>query len=229
MSSDSGAPVTPRPAASVLLLRDRETGPEILYLRRNPELRFMGGYWVFPGGRIDDADHPASPTSDQFAAARRAAAREAEEEAGVAIDPATLLPVCEWTTPAKSPIRFATWFFAAAANPEQIEVDGTEILDHRWQRPEDALRAHRAGEVKFANPTFALSTRLSGHASVASMLASIDEWPHERLLGRIHPTAGGRVALYAEDCGYDTGALDCEGPRHRIWMLQDGWRYERSF
>ncbi len=212
-----------------MLLRDTDAGPEILYLRRNPELRFMGGYWVFPGGRIDPGDHLDRQDADKRGAARRAAAREAFEEAGVQVEPTDLHPICEWTTPEPSPIRFATWFFAAAANPETVRVDGVEILEHQWQRPEDALREHRGGEIQFANPTFALSTRLSGHANVRDALVAIDSWPREEMLGRIHPTEGGRVALYAEDCGYDTGRLACGGPRHRIWMLDTGWRYERNF
>lgn len=220
---------TPRPAASVVLLRDTPAGPEILYLRRSPDLKFMGGYWVFPGGRIDPGDHRPGGESDELGPARRAAAREALEEAGVGVDPAALHPVCQWTTPASSPIRFATWFFAAAADPAAVRIDGVEIHDHRWWRPTDALRAHRGGRIRFANPTFALSTRLAGHASVAEALAAVDAWPRERLLGRLHPVDGGRVALYAEDCGYETGDLDCAGPRHRIWMLDGGWRYERDF
>ena len=219
--------VTPAPAASVVLLRDTDAGPEILYLHRNPDLRFMGGYWVFPGGRVDPADHVSGGDTD--GAARRAAAREAHEEAGVRVDPVDLHPVCQWTTPVSSPIRFATWFFAAASNPEIVRVDGGEIRDHRWQRPEDALQAHRAGEIKFANPTFALTTRLCGHATVRDALAVVDTWEWEQLLGRIHPVEGGRVALYAEDCGYETGHIECEGLRHRIWMLDTGWRYERAF
>ena len=127
------------------------------------------------------------------------------------------------------PIRFATWFFAAAANPETVRVDGVEIQDHRWRRPEDALRAHRARDIRFANPTFALTTRLGGHATVRDVLAAVDTWPREQLLGRLHPVDGGRVALYAEDCGYETGRINCEGPHHRIWMLDTGWRYERAF
>ena len=221
--------VEPAPAASVVLLRDTASGPEILYLRRNPDLRFMGGYWVFPGGRIDPGDHLPGGDTDEEAAARRAAAREAHEEAGVRLDPADLHPVCQETTPVSSPIRFATWFFAAASNPKTVRVDGGEIQDHRWRRPEDALGAHRRGEIQFANPTFALTTRLCGHATVRDALTAVDTWPREQLLGRIHPVDGGRVALYAEDCGYETGRIECEGLRHRIWMLDAGWRYERAF
>jgi 8-oxo-dGTP pyrophosphatase MutT (NUDIX family) len=228
--SDPGADIVePQQAASVVLLRDTDTGPEILYLRRNPDLRFMGGYWVFPGGRIDAADQATGVEADTYGVARRAAAREALEEAGVQLDPAALRPLCRWTTPTSSPIRFATWFFAVSCDPDTVSVDGIEILDHQWRRPEDALRAHQAGGLQFANPTFALSTRLAGHASVSETFAAIATWPMEQLLGRIQRVDGGRVALYAEDCGYETGQTDCEGPRHRIWMLDTGWRYEREF
>jgi len=228
--SQTPSPIAePQPAASVVLLRDGEAGPEILYLLRSPDLRFMGGYWVFPGGRIDPGDHRPGRDTDELDVARRAAAREAEEEAGVRVEPQSLHPICQWTTPTSSPIRFATWFFAAASNPETVRVDGVEIQDHEWRRPEDALDAHRARALRFANPTLALTTRLGGHATVRDVLAAVDTWPREQLLGRLHPVDGGRVALYAEDCGYETGDIACEGPRHRIWMLDTGWRYERAF
>jgi 8-oxo-dGTP pyrophosphatase MutT (NUDIX family) len=38
-----------REAASLILLRDGSEGPEVLLVQRNPEQRFMGGAWVFPG------------------------------------------------------------------------------------------------------------------------------------------------------------------------------------
>src|SRR5436309_3190988 len=40
----------PRPAASLIVLRDAPAGPEVLLVQRNPEQRFMGGAWVLPGG-----------------------------------------------------------------------------------------------------------------------------------------------------------------------------------
>ena len=45
--------VEPRQAASLILLRDSADGPEVLLVQRNPEQRFMGGMWVFPGGAVD--------------------------------------------------------------------------------------------------------------------------------------------------------------------------------
>jgi glyoxylase-like metal-dependent hydrolase (beta-lactamase superfamily II)/8-oxo-dGTP pyrophosphatase MutT (NUDIX family) len=46
----------PRPAATLVLLRDSDAGPEVLLTRRPEGMRFMGGATVFPGGAIDPAD-----------------------------------------------------------------------------------------------------------------------------------------------------------------------------
>ena len=53
--------LVPRPAATVLTLRDTPTGYEILMLRRNLNSDFVGGAYVFPGGGVDleDAGPPA--------------------------------------------------------------------------------------------------------------------------------------------------------------------------
>ena len=89
-----------------ILLRDAAEGPEVLLVKRNPEQRFMGGAWVFPGGAVhdEDAGHPA------------AAVRELEEEAGIELPArAELVPWSRWITPAEVKIRFDTWFFVAEA------------------------------------------------------------------------------------------------------------------
>lgn len=49
--------VTPRPAATMLLLRDSPAGPEVLMTRRAHQANFAAGAYVFPGGAIDAADH----------------------------------------------------------------------------------------------------------------------------------------------------------------------------
>jgi 8-oxo-dGTP pyrophosphatase MutT (NUDIX family) len=51
---------TPRPAATVMLLRESATAVEVLVIRRHEQLAFMGGMWVFPGGSVSQAD-----TSDE--------------------------------------------------------------------------------------------------------------------------------------------------------------------
>jgi 8-oxo-dGTP pyrophosphatase MutT (NUDIX family) len=46
----------PRPAATVLLLRDQADGPEVYLLRRKPTMAFAAGFFVFPGGSVDPRD-----------------------------------------------------------------------------------------------------------------------------------------------------------------------------
>jgi 8-oxo-dGTP pyrophosphatase MutT (NUDIX family) len=48
--------VSIRPAATVITLRDGANGYEILMLRRNLNSDFVGGAYVFPGGRVDESD-----------------------------------------------------------------------------------------------------------------------------------------------------------------------------
>ena len=43
-------------AATVMLLRDGNEGMEVFMLRRALSAVFAGGLYVFPGGRVDDAD-----------------------------------------------------------------------------------------------------------------------------------------------------------------------------
>jgi 8-oxo-dGTP pyrophosphatase MutT (NUDIX family) len=86
------------PAATVVIFRRAAGGgpPELLMVQRAQNMRFAGGAAVFPGGRVDPADHelarrilPGEP--EEIAAARIAAIRETLEETGLMI--ATRTPV----------------------------------------------------------------------------------------------------------------------------------------
>ncbi|MBN1881319.1 MAG: NUDIX domain-containing protein [Deltaproteobacteria bacterium] len=50
-------PVTPKPAATVVLVREGEEGREVFLTRRPETMSFLGGFVVFPGGRVDVVDH----------------------------------------------------------------------------------------------------------------------------------------------------------------------------
>lgn len=85
-------PVTPRPAATILLLRDGESGLEVLMTRRSASASFAPGAYVFPGGALDAADGSEQakalsnvrPTQgDEQRAFSVAAIREAFEELGI--------------------------------------------------------------------------------------------------------------------------------------------------
>jgi 8-oxo-dGTP pyrophosphatase MutT (NUDIX family) len=62
-TAGSDAPATsavPKPAASVVLVRDTPPGSpeplEVYMIRRNRNMRFLGGYYAFPGGKVDAGD-----------------------------------------------------------------------------------------------------------------------------------------------------------------------------
>ncbi|MFJ6555207.1 NUDIX hydrolase [Streptomyces luteogriseus] len=92
-------PVTPKRAATVMLLKDTGSGPAVHMLRRRASMAFAGGAYAYPGGGVDprDDDHHvcwAGPTRawwadrlgvDETAAQAIvcAAVRETYEEAGV--------------------------------------------------------------------------------------------------------------------------------------------------
>jgi len=53
-------PVTPVPAATLVLLRDRSHGAsDVLLIRRHSASKFAAGDFVFPGGKIEVSDGPA--------------------------------------------------------------------------------------------------------------------------------------------------------------------------
>jgi len=64
-------------AATVMLLRDTQSGMEVFMLRRIQNAAFAGGMYVFPGGKVDAADGEGDEGY------RVAAVRECYEEAGV--------------------------------------------------------------------------------------------------------------------------------------------------
>jgi 8-oxo-dGTP pyrophosphatase MutT (NUDIX family) len=220
--------VIPIPSATVILLRDASAGLETLLLRRNSRIAFHGGAWVFPGGRIDPEDYLSGGPQDDLAAARQAAVREAQEEAGLSINRDALAWISHWTTPVGRPERYATWFFAAVAGSEAVQIDGSEIHDHRWMRPDHALAAQRTQEIELPPPTFVTLTKLSAYCSVSDVLADLARKEPEVFTPRYHKVDGGACTLYAEDAGYETGELHHSGRRHRLWMVDSGWRYEKT-
>jgi 8-oxo-dGTP pyrophosphatase MutT (NUDIX family) len=224
----------PRPAATVILVRDGDAGLETLLLRRNISVAFHGGAWVFPGGRLDPEDYLGAPVPDDPAdeghepAARVGAVREAFEEAGLVVDPESLVPFSHWTTPAFPAKRYATWFFLAAAPAGPVTVDGSEITEHAWQFPMTALEARDAGEIDLSPPTYVSLLRLAQSSTVAEAIDEARSAPYIRFEPRIHPVDGGFVSVYPGDVAYDDqDRLDDVAPRHRLWAVHPTWRYER--
>lgn len=220
------------PAATVIVVRDGTDGLETLMLRRNSKLEFAGGMWVFPGGRIDDGDrHAGDHPDDELAPARRAAVREAKEEADIEVDHEGLVVYSHWQPPEIAPKRFSTWFFLGASpggTAEDVTIDDGEIKDHAWLRPDVALARRDALEVELAPPTWVTLFELSRFADVASALSGTADRPPEKYTTHIAMVDGGVVALWHGDAGYEDQDPEAGGSRHRLHMLQSGWRYERT-
>jgi 8-oxo-dGTP pyrophosphatase MutT (NUDIX family) len=220
------APQTPRPSGTVVVVRDAAPGFELLLLERTPR-DGEPQPWVFPGGKVDAADLHAG--EDEVAAARRAAAREAQEEAGLALDIESMIPISRWITPEISPKRFDTWFFLAPLRDAGgVRVDGGEIQAHRWLSPRDALALHEQKSLRLAPPTYVTVTTLSAYAGVEPALRGCAECELPTFRPRIVRIGEGAVMLYPGDAGYDAQDAERPGPRHRLWALAEGWRYERD-
>lgn len=148
-----GEPSTPRPAASVILLRrggaHRDRALEVLMLKRSAKATFMPGVWVFPGGAIDPGDGGGE------AGYRAAAVRELAEEAGIELaGPDELVLFTRWITPEMVKTRFDAWFFLALAPPHSPpRADGIETTEAAWFEPRAALDACAAGELALVFPT----------------------------------------------------------------------------
>jgi 8-oxo-dGTP pyrophosphatase MutT (NUDIX family) len=148
-----GTPSTPRPAASIVLLRrggkHAQRALEVLMLKRSEQAKFMPGVWVFPGGSLDPAD------GAEEAGLRACAVRELAEEAAIEL-PAEeeLVPFTRWITPELIATRFDAWFFLALAPAHTPpKPDGVETTEARWFEPAAALGAEEAGELVLSFPT----------------------------------------------------------------------------
>jgi 8-oxo-dGTP pyrophosphatase MutT (NUDIX family) len=161
-----GQVTVPRRAATVMLVRGADDALEVLLVKRNPQSRFMGGAWVFPGGAVDRGE------GDGDAGLRSAALRELREEAGIALAGTDeLTAFSRWITPAEVKIRFDTWFFLARS-PQGAEptVDAREVVEARWYEPAAALAAAGRGELLLVFPTIKHLEQLSAFSSARELM-----------------------------------------------------------
>ena len=165
--------VTPRHAASLILWRDGPQGPEVLMGLRHASHRFMPNVLVFPGGRVDRADHRAKAMSELPDFTRAclerqappslaralgiAAVRELEEETGLVLgkqDGKRLLPdlaaidyLCRAVTPPNRFRRFNARFLIAPAEASHGTLRGSgELEELRFFGFEDAFR-HKIASI----------------------------------------------------------------------------------
>lgn len=170
-------------AAAVSVLWRQAPELEVYLVRRAPTMRFLPGFWTFPGGKQDVVDVGPETT----------AARELEEETGVVVVPSRMRAAGRWITPEVSSLRFDTQFFFVELPPQQnadYRLSGGELVAGRWLRPAHALREFDEGALLLPAPILRV---------LESLVAGIEgaaERAHQASLNaenapRLWPVAGG--------------------------------------
>lgn len=190
--------VEPRPAVSVIPVRDGAAGLEVFVQHRVSTMDFAPGAVVFPGGRIDavDAQNPAEVGVDELTelvtvwgdstfvrqaddprlAVRTILAtglREMAEETGVQLRPDELLPWDDWTTPPGFPKRFQVHFMVAhlpVTDPRAPQNTTTEALESEWLTVAEVLRRGDGGDLQVMTPTRIILTELADLGSADAVL-----------------------------------------------------------
>ena len=252
--------VAPRPASTILLLRDSKAVQEIevFMMVRHYEIDFNSGALVFPGGSVDKNDQEILERGELYSGGegldgaalsfRIAAIRETFEESGIllarpkgskalvdakraseieaahrvalnerkttflevltkndlwlALD--ELVPYAHWITPEGMPKRFDTWFFLAAAPPDQLGAhDGRESTDSIWVSAREALEGGESGRFKLPFPTTRNLIKLGKQESVKAALEDSKGKDIVTVMPVMTRLNGGRQLRIPREAGYD--------------------------
>jgi 8-oxo-dGTP pyrophosphatase MutT (NUDIX family) len=135
---------------------------------------------------------------------------------GAAVDAGAMHVFSHWRTPVGAPRRFDTWFFMAAAPPDQIGVhDDTETVHSEWIRPSEMLHRWRRGEVDLVFPTMRTMRVLAQFPTAGALLGAVRA---------AEADAGEGAPRVVDDSSGQRVALD-DGERA---TAQRGWRALRS-
>ncbi len=152
-------PATPRPSATICLLRDGAAGLEVMMGKRSSTAKFMADAWVFPGGQIDERDRElaaslvAGDNDPSQLPWILGALRETVEETGIwltsppraeALGDRDVYEVLDtmgqrfeadvryfanWITPADLPVRYDARFFAAVFAADLTPIPDMAEID----------------------------------------------------------------------------------------------------
>jgi len=165
--------VKPRHAASLIVWREGTGEPEILMGMRHAKHKFMPSVLVFPGGRVDRADHGVKVLSELREETREmlahrappslaralgvAAIRELYEETGLLLgerkgtrlftDLAALAYLCRAVTPTSRAMRFDARFLIASAAAVSGEIAGSGELEGLSWIPLSETRAQKLADI----------------------------------------------------------------------------------
>ena len=115
-----------------------------------------------------------------------------------------LVPYAHWITPEGMPKRFDTWFFLAAAPPDQLGAhDGKESTDSIWVSPREALEGGESGRFKLPFPTTRNLIKLGKQASVKDALEDSRGQTIVTVMPVMTRLNGGRQLVIPREAGYD--------------------------
>ena len=174
--SQEWVPPVPRPASTLVLIRDGDAGVETFLMRRPLTMKFAPGMSVYPGGALDKTDFAdaitealdaefaqanavrASATEREFRALLACAIRETREEAGVDfVEARDVVLTDHWVTPEHETRRFDVRFFIARIPEGQNAYVASNEADHaEWIRPTDALDRYLRDELPMLRPTLVM-------------------------------------------------------------------------
>jgi 8-oxo-dGTP pyrophosphatase MutT (NUDIX family) len=132
-------PVEPRPAASVILVRrDLDGRAESYVIRRARQMRFLGGYYAFPGGKVDLADR-------QPATLKRLRGIDTASAAGRLGDTGEVPPLAYWVTAVRELFEETGLLLAVDADGSPVDARAPAMAPHL-----ESLRARLvSGELSF--------------------------------------------------------------------------------
>ena len=154
--------------------------------------------------------------ANEIATAHRAALNEGKigflkvlTDNGMVLALDELVPYAHWITPEGMPKRFDTWFFLAAAPPEQLGAhDGKESTDSIWVSTREALEGGETGRFKLPFPTPRNLIRLGKQPNVGAALADSKGKPIVAVMPVMTKTATGRQLRIPKEAGYDGEVFD---------------------
>jgi 8-oxo-dGTP pyrophosphatase MutT (NUDIX family) len=139
-------PVDPKPAASVLLVRSgAPLAPEpleVYLIRRQKGMKFLGGYYAFPGGKVDLADAAPEAFARCYGLRPEAAARALDEVAH-----SELPALAYWVTAVRELLEESGLLVACDSQGQPIDASDPAVA----HAVDDTRKALMAGEASFAS------------------------------------------------------------------------------
>jgi 8-oxo-dGTP pyrophosphatase MutT (NUDIX family) len=126
----------------------------------------------------------------------------AESNMVLALD--ELVPYARWITPEAMPKRYDTWFFLAAAPPDQLGAhDGRESTDSLWLSPREAVAGGESGRFKLPFPTTRNLIKLGKQPDVRAALEDARAKPVVTVMPKLTRLNGGTQLRIPLEAGYD--------------------------